>query len=197
MIFSLLLILLIIPVIIIFAIFIKIEDRGPIFYFGNRLGKNGTVFKMYKLRSMKVNAPDLRNSDGSTFNSNNDPRLTNIGRIIRKTSVDELPQVFNIFLGHMSFLGPRPDLPEHFNYYVDNEFKKLEVLPGVSGYNQAYFRNSAEWKERLQNDVYYVENVSFLLDVKILFKTIVGLLNQHGVYSKTDLSNLKGENSNV
>lgn len=113
-------------VILICGILIKIEDRGPIFYFGKRLGKNGRIFKMYKLRSMKVNAPDLRNSDGSTYNSDDDPRLTKMGKILRKTSLDELPQIINVLKGDMSFVGPRPDLPEHINFYEGDELKKLE-----------------------------------------------------------------------
>ncbi|MED5076039.1 sugar transferase [Geobacillus stearothermophilus] len=132
----------VIIVISLFGLLIKLEDRGPIFYCGERLGKDGRVFKMYKLRSMKVNAPDLRNPDGSTYNSDKDPRLTRIGRILRKTSLDELPQIFNVLKGDMSFIGPRPDLPEHINYYEGEEVRKLEVLPGITGYNQAYFRSN-------------------------------------------------------
>jgi lipopolysaccharide/colanic/teichoic acid biosynthesis glycosyltransferase len=192
-IFSLILLPPVLLVILICGIFIKLEDRGPIFYCGKRLGKDGKIFKMYKLRSMKVNAPDLRNEDGSTYNSDDDPRLTKVGRIIRKTSLDELPQLFNVLKGDMSFIGPRPDLPEHINYYEGNEVRKLDVLPGISGYNQAYYRNSAEWKKRLQNDVYYVEHVSFWLDIKILFKTVESIILRRGIYvesQKTEKSSL-------
>lgn len=164
------------------AILIKLDDQGPIFYCGKRLGKDGRMFKMYKLRSMKVNAPDMRNEDGSTYNSRNDPRLTKIGKILRKTSLDELPQIFNVIKGDMSFIGPRPDLPEHINYYEGKEIRKLEALPGISGYNQAYFRNTAEWKQRIKNDLYYINNISFLLDLKIFFKTISGILMRDGIY---------------
>jgi lipopolysaccharide/colanic/teichoic acid biosynthesis glycosyltransferase len=178
------------------GIFIKLEDRGPIFYCGKRLGKDGKVFRMYKLRSMKVNAPDLRNEDGSTYNSDDDPRLTRVGKIIRKTSLDELPQLFNVLKGDMSFIGPRPDLPEHMNYYEGNEVRKLEVLPGISGYNQAYYRNAAEWKQRLQNDVYYVNNISFWLDFKILFKTVEGVILRKGIYVTSQSDSAKGEDNN-
>jgi len=170
-------------VIFICGILIKLEDGGPIFYCGKRLGKNGRIFTMFKLRTMKVNAPDLRNPDGSTYNSDDDPRLTKVGRILRKTSLDEIPQIFNVIMGNMSFIGPRPDLPEHLNYYEGYERRKLEVLPGISGYNQAYYRNSVEWKERLKNDVYYVDNISFWLDVKIFFKTIESVFKRKGIYS--------------
>jgi undecaprenyl phosphate N,N'-diacetylbacillosamine 1-phosphate transferase len=182
-IFSLILIIFILPIILIFCILIKIEDGGPIFYLGERLGKNKRVFKMYKLRSMKVNAPDIRNKDGSTYNSIDDSRLTKIGRFIRKTSIDELPQIVNILKGDMSFIGPRPDLPEHLYCYENDEVRKLEVFPGVSGYNQAYQRNAVVWKERLKNDVYYVDHISFNLDLKILYKTIFVVILRRGVYN--------------
>lgn len=164
------------------GLFIKIEDGGPIFYLGDRLGKGKKKFKMYKLRSMKVNAPDIRNEDGSTYNAEDDPRLTRVGRFIRRTSLDELPQIINVLIGDMSFIGPRPDLPEHLECYEGEEIRKLEVLPGISGYNQAYYRNSIEWKERLKNDIYYVDNISFWLDVKILFKTIGSIIFKKGIF---------------
>ena len=109
---------------------IYFQDKGPIFYNAPRLGKDGKIFKMYKLRSMKVNAPDIRNEDGSTFNSEDDPRLTKIGKLIRKTSLDEIPQILNIIKGDMSIIGPRPDLPEHMEYYEGNEIRKLGSTSG-------------------------------------------------------------------
>ena len=164
------------------APFIFLEDKGPIFYNAKRLGRNGKVFKMYKFRTMKVNSSDIRNKDGSTYNGNDDPRLTKVGRFLRKTSIDELPQFINVFIGNMSIIGPRPDLPEHIHEYNKTEKRKLEVLPGITGYNQAFFRNSISWHERLKNDVYYVENISFLLDVKIVFKTIKTVLCREKIY---------------
>jgi lipopolysaccharide/colanic/teichoic acid biosynthesis glycosyltransferase len=181
------------PVILLCGILIKLEDHGPVFYIGKRLGKNKKIFKMYKLRSMKVNAPDIRNEDGSTFNSDKDPRLTRVGKFIRKTSLDELPQIINIMIGDMSFIGPRPDLPEHINYYSLDDMRKLEVLPGISGYNQAYYRNSAEWKDRLKNDTYYVDNISFLLDINIFIMTIKSVLMKKGIYNS---KNKKGYDGN-
>jgi undecaprenyl phosphate N,N'-diacetylbacillosamine 1-phosphate transferase len=194
--FALILVLPITLVIVICALLIKLEDGGPVFFSGKRLGKNGKSFKMYKLRSMKVNAPDIRNNDGSTFNSNNDPRLTSIGKFIRKTSLDELPQILNVLVGDMSFIGPRPDLPEHIDYYEVEELRKLQVLPGVSGFNQAYFRNSAEWKQRLQNDVYYVDNISILLDIKILLKTLEVVAFRKGIYIPSKSRSMIGEGTN-
>lgn len=171
------------------AIAIYLEDRGPIFYNASRLGKNGKVFKMYKFRSMKVNAPDLRKADGSTYNGEDDPRLTKVGKFIRKTSIDEMPQLINVIKGDMSLIGPRPDLPEHIKEYVGNESRKLEVLPGITGYSQAYYRNSIEWKERIKHDIYYVDNLSLIMDIKILFKTVITVLKKEGVYVNAESSN--------
>lgn len=161
---------------------IYFQDKGAIFYNAPRLGKDGKVFKMYKFRSMKMNAPDLRNEDGSTFNAEDDPRLTKIGRFIRKTSLDETPQLLNIVKGDMSIIGPRPDLPEHRELYEGNEERKLEIRPGVTGYNQAYFRNTVPWKERIQNDIYYIDNHSWWLDIKIFFKTSISVLKREDVF---------------
>src|SRR5699024_7409155 len=159
------------------------EDKGPLFYNAKRLGKDGNVFRMFKFRSMKVNAPDIRNEDGSTFNSEKDIRLTKIGGFIRKTSIDELPQIFNVLIGNMSFVGPRPDLPEQYNLYSEIDRKKLKVKQGFTGYNQAYFRNNVPWRERINNDVYYVENLSFLMDFNIIIKTILSVFLRKNVYS--------------
>lgn len=194
--FSLILLPLVLLVILLFGVLIKLEDRGPIFYCSERLGKHGKVFKMYKLRSMKVNAPDLRNPDGSTYNSDNDPRLTKIGRFLRITSLDELPQLFNVIKGDMSLIGPRPDLPEHMRYYEGAEIRKLEVLPGITGYNQAYYRNAAKWKDRLKNDLYYVDNISFYLDCKIFFKTIERIILMKGIYANPKSKKIEGEDDN-
>ena len=161
---------------------IYLQDKGSIFYNAPRLGKDGKVFKMYKFRSMKMNAPDIRNEDGSTFNAEDDPRLIKIGKFIRKTSLDETPQLLNIIKGDMSIIGPRPDLPEHRELYEGNEERKLEVRPGVSGYNQAYYRNTVPWKERIQHDIYYVDHLSLWLDKKIFFKTAISVLKREDIY---------------
>ena len=161
---------------------IYFSDRGSVFYNAPRLGKDGRIFKMYKFRSMKMNAPDIRNDDGSTFNSEDDPRLTKVGKFIRKTSLDEVPQLLNVLKGDMSIVGPRPDLPEHKEMYEGDEFRKLEVRPGITGYSQAYVRNTVPWKERLVRDVWYVDNVSFLLDAKIVIKTATSVLSRKNIY---------------
>lgn len=162
---------------------IWLEDKGPIFYVAPRLGKQGKTFMMYKFRSMKVDAPDIRNADGTTFNSADDSRVTKIGALLRKTSIDELPQLINIINGTMSFVGPRPDLPEHIHEYQGDDFEKLYVLPGITGLNQAYYRNSIPWKERLKVDVIYVREQSLMLDLKIIFKTILTVLKHNNIHS--------------
>lgn len=143
---------------------------------------------MYKFRTMYVNAPDIRNSDNSTFSSKDDPRVTKIGRFLRETSLDEVPQVINILRGDMSWIGPRPPIPITGNTWDDlNEKQKLRltIRPGITGYNQAYFRNSQNREERWDNDCYYVNNVSFLLDCKVLFKTFETVLKRKDLYSTT------------
>lgn len=168
---------------IIVAPIIFISDRGPVFYNANRVGKKGKIFKMYKYRSMKVNSPDIRMNDGSTYNSENDPRVTKVGRVIRKTSIDELPQILNVFWGDMSLIGPRPNLPTVPYNELDEEHKhRLEVRPGITGYNQAYFRNSVSAEQRTKNDNYYVDNVSFFMDVKILVQTVISVLRRDNIY---------------
>lgn len=178
--------------IIIMGPIIYFNDRGPIFYNAERLGLNGKPFKMFKFRSMFVNAPDIRNEDGSTYNGDDDPRVTKVGRFMRKTSIDEIPQFLNVLLGDMSLIGPRPDPLDDMNIYTEHQKKKLIVRPGITGYNQAYYRNSVEQNEKFEHDVYYAENISFLLDLKIFFKTITTVLSHDSVYN--DASNLSEEN---
>lgn len=169
----------------IFGILIYFEDKGDIFYIAKRRGMNGSIFGMYKLRSMKMNAPDIRNEDNSTYSSNKDPRVTKIGKVLRKTSVDELPQVFNILKGDMSWIGPRPNNPsKNYAEMSENEKIRLSIRPGVTGYSQAYYRNSINQKEKLKNDVFYVENVSLLLDIKILLETVKSVILQKNINSK-------------
>lgn len=138
-------VILMIPIGIVIGIsyfFIKAEDRGSVFYMAERTGRFGKPFKMYKLRSMKENAPDIRLADGSTYNGEDDPRVTKFGKFARKTSIDELPQVINILKGDMSFIGPRPDTPMYLDKYTEEERIVLTVRPGITGYNQAVNRNS-------------------------------------------------------
>ncbi len=154
------------------ALLIKILDPGPVFFRQARLGRNGSPFRIFKFRSMKVNAPDIRNEDGSAFSGDNDPRVTPIGRFIRKTSIDELPQFINVLLGDMSLVGPRPDQVDQIMYYTVEEKQKLLVKPGITGLAQISGRNSITWEQRKQLDVQYAQNHSVLGDFAILARTV-------------------------
>ena len=165
--------------IIVLAPFIWLTDKGPVFYNALRAGKNYKPYKMYKLRSMYVNSPNLKNPDGSTYNSDDDPRVTPIGRIMRKTSLDEFPQMLNILLGDMSFVGPRPKnyseekaKTRRMEDMDENRRKSFSVKPGVTGYAQAYFRNSITQEEKFKWDAYYADHISLGMDLKILFQTV-------------------------
>lgn len=180
--------ILLLPFLIIEMIFIcpliKLEDHGSVFYMAKRRGINGSIFEMYKFRSMKMNAPDIRNADNSTFNSPDDPRITKIGKILRKTSLDETAQILNVIKGDMSFIGPRPittDKP--LEEYDEKRRVRLTVRPGITGYQQAYYRNSVGQEEKFEMDAEYARNLSFMLDLKILFKTVETVLLRKNIYN--------------
>lgn len=168
---------------IIIAPLIIFEDHGSIFYKAKRRGLNGSIYEMYKFRSMKMNSPDFRNSDNSTFNSPDDPRVTNVGRIIRKLSLDEVPQIINVLKGDMSIVGPRPittDKP--LELYDEKRLVRLTVRPGITGYSQAYYRNSIDQETKLEYDAAYARNVTFSGDIRILIKTMKTVLARKNVY---------------
>ena len=162
---------------------IKIEDNGPIFYMAERIGKDSKLFKMYKFRSMKVNAPNVVNPDGSTYNSPTDPRLTKVGKFIRETSIDEIPQIINVLKGEMSIIGPRASEWDAVDSYKNDEIDKMKVLPGITGYTQAYFRNGLSTREKRLKDAWYANNASIVLDIKIFFKTIQTVLKRENIYT--------------
>lgn len=168
------------------AVIIKLEDKGPVFYRSRRLGVGFREFDMLKFRSMRVNAPDLRNEDGSTYNSKEDPRVTKIGRFMRETSLDELPQFFNVLLGDMSIIGPRAGDVESKDTYEEDEKDKLLIRPGITGYTQAYYRNGLGVREKRLYDAWYAHNVSAWLDIKILFKTVSTVLKRENVYTNKE-----------
>lgn len=172
--------------ILIFGIAIKLEDGGPVFYNAPRVGKDGRDFIMYKLRSMRVNAPDLVMEDGSTYNGADDPRMTKVGALLRKTSLDELPQFLNVLKGDMSVIGPRPDLRRETELYTGEEGLKLTVKPGITGYAAVMGRNSLPWHDRLALDVYYMKHISFALDAKVFFRTFATVFKQEGIYVEGD-----------
>lgn len=156
------------------AICIKIDSRGPVFFKQDRLGLNGKVYKIYKFRSMCVGA-----EKGGVYSDNKDSRVTKIGKIIRATSIDELPQLINILKGDMALIGPRPPLTYHpwpIEEYTDEQKRMFEVRPGITGWAQTHGRKDVEWHKRIELNVWYVDHVSFLLDFKIFFLTILKVL---------------------
>lgn len=162
--------IILLPLFIIVAILIKLDSRGPVIFKQERLGKDGKVFKIWKFRSMVIDA-----EKEGVYEAKNDSRVTKVGRFIRKTSIDELPQFINILNGDMSIIGPRPALTYHpwpLEKYTNYQTKRMNVRPGVTGYAQVNGRKNVEWNERIKLDVYYVENMSLWIDIKILFKTI-------------------------
>lgn len=163
---------------------IWLTDRGPIFYNATRTGLYCRQFKMFKLRSMYMNVPDLRNADGSAYNADDDPRVTPIGRLLRKTSIDELPQLLNVLMGQMSFVGPRPTLGRSDIRFeeLEGDFKhRFTVKPGITGYAQAYFRNSIPQEQKFHWDAYYADHVGPLLDAKILFRTFFAVVREKNI----------------
>ena len=139
---------------------------------------------------MRVNAPDIRNKDGSTYNGEDDPRVTWIGRIMRTTSLDEVPQLLNVLNGDMSIIGPRPFVTTHYYGYDKLEpkmKKRISVRPGITGYSQAYFRNSISQDEKIEKDCYYADHVSFALDIKIFFQTVKSVLMHENIYVSDEI----------
>lgn len=165
------------------AIAIKREDRGTIFYKAERIGKDSKKIHMIKFRSMKENVENLLNEDGSTYNSKDDPRVTKIGKVIRETSIDETPQIFNVIKGDMSIIGPRASGWDALPTYKEDEMDKMKVRPGITGYTQAYFRNSISVREKRLYDAWYANNVSLWLDIKIICKTIQTVVKHDNVYT--------------
>ena len=168
-----------IPLIVIFGILIKVEDSGPITYKQERLGKGGKKFYIYKLRSMRTDAEKF----GAQWAEKNDPRITKVGKFIRKTRIDEIPQLFNILKGDMSIIGPRPERPsftEEFNQEIPGFINRLAVKPGLTGWAQVNGGYEITPEEKLIEDIYYIKNRSILLDLKILFKTVKVVLTGDG-----------------
>ena len=159
-------------VILVFGPIIYFTDKGPVFYNATRAGKDYKPFKMFKLRSMYVNSPDLKNPDGSTYNSDHDPRVTPIGRFLRKTSLDEFPQFLNVLIGDISFIGPRPLYVNFLKLYDETQARRHEVRPGISGWAQVHGRNLCTYSKKFEYDVWYVDHISAWVDLQILFLTI-------------------------
>lgn len=170
-------------ILIMVSIAIKIEDGGPIFFKAERIGKDNKKFYMYKFRSMKVNAENILNADGSTYSAKDDPRVTKVGRLLRNMSIDETAQIINVIMGDMSAIGPRASAWDALSSYQPDELDKMKVRPGISGFTQAYYRNSLSVRDKRLKDAWYANNVSFSLDIKILFKTIYTVIKRENLFN--------------
>ncbi len=180
---SLIILIFLSPVLLITAILIKLDSQGPIIFKQKRLGLNGKEFFIYKFRSMCVGAE----KDG-VYSNDSDKRITRVGKILRKTSIDELPQAINVLVGDMSFIGPRPPLTYHpwpIEEYTDEQKRMFDVRPGITGWAQVNGRKSVEWNRRIELNNWYVENISFWLDIKIFFLTVLK------VFTNADNENLE------
>lgn len=183
-------IVLLLMVFIIVSIAIKVEDpKGPVFFSQKRIGKNGKTFMMYKFRSMVTDAEEklaelLKQNEttGAMFKMKEDPRVTRIGRMIRKTSIDELPQLFNVLKGEMSLVGPRPPLPREVEVYTDHDKQRLLVTPGCTGLWQVSGRSNIGFEEMVELDLFYITNRSLQFDIKIILKTFLLLFGSKDAY---------------
>ena len=169
------------PIMLVAAILIAVNRDGPILFKQERPGKDGKIFTVYKFRTMSTMLRDKNGNELSDFD-----RMTKIGNILRKTSVDELPQLFNIIKGEMSFIGPRPLLKEYLELYSPEQMRRHNVLPGISGWAQVNGRNTLTWDEKFAYDVYYVDHYSFKMDLKIFIKTIENVVSQDGINSNSE-----------
>lgn len=178
---ALFLVIILSPLMLIAAILIAVNRDGPILFKQERPGKDGKIFTVYKFRTMSTMLRDKNGNELSDFD-----RMTKIGNILRKTSVDELPQLFNIIKGEMSFIGPRPLLKEYLELYSPEQMRRHDVLPGISGWAQVNGRNTLTWDEKFAYDVYYVDHYSFKMDLKIFIKTIENVVSQDGINSDSE-----------
>lgn len=178
---ALFLVIILSPVMLIAAILIAVNRDGPILFKQERPGKDGKIFTVYKFRTMSTMLRDKNGNELSDFD-----RMTKIGKILRKTSIDELPQLFNIIKGEMSFIGPRPLLKEYLELYSPEQMRRHNVLPGISGWAQVNGRNTLTWDEKFAYDVYYVDHYSFKMDLKIFIKTIENVVSQDGINSDSE-----------
>ena len=176
------------PLFAIIAIAIKIDSKGPVFFAHKRIGKNGKIIKLYKFRSMVINAEELIKSFTpeqmreykENYKLTNDPRITKVGKFLRKTSLDELPQLINIINGDLSIIGPRPVVADELEKYGVNKDKFLSVTPGLTGYWAANGRSNTTYEQRMEMELYYIDNLSLKMDIKVFFKTILSFLKKEG-----------------
>jgi exopolysaccharide biosynthesis polyprenyl glycosylphosphotransferase len=182
-------IVLLIPVYIAIYIAIKLDSKGDAIFKQIRIGKDGKSFKIYKFRTMVVNAEakskldiDPGNLDSFVFQSKNDSRITKVGAFLRSTSLDEIPQLFNVLIGNMSIVGPRPEIPEVVNYYPENYRQRLLVLPGITGLAQVSGRGEIELGKTIYYDLTYIKNFSIVYDIQIILKTITNVIKKEGAF---------------
>lgn len=182
--FVLIVILTVIPVLIVVPILIRATSKGPAIFTQDRVGKDGKVFKIYKFRTMRI-PEDSLDENGNELSPKE--RITKVGRLLRKTSIDELAQLFNILNGTMSIVGPRPTLPHQIENYTEHHHRRHEMRPGVTGWAQVNGRNDLSWSEKIEFDIEYIEKFNFLFDIKILFKTIGVVFKGQGIeFTKSD-----------
>jgi lipopolysaccharide/colanic/teichoic acid biosynthesis glycosyltransferase len=167
------------PVFVVIAMAIKLDSRGPIFFVQDRVGRNGKCFRIVKFRTMLDGAEGI---GSGVYVGMDDRRITRMGRFLRRFSLDELPQLFAVVTGQMSLVGPRPALPYQAQYYSLRTSRRLLMRPGITGWSQVNGRNNLSWPERLEKDIWYVENLSLLLDLRILLRTLVVCLSGEGLY---------------
>lgn len=170
------------PLFCICFISLTLANHGKAFFYQMRPGEQGRLFRIIKFKTMS----DLRGDDGELLPDH--IRLTSVGKFIRKTSLDEIPQLLNVILGDMSLVGPRPLLPEYLQLYSEEQFKRHNVRPGVTGWAQVNGRNTLSWEKKFEYDVWYVDHVSFSLDIKILFLTVVKVVKKEGISSDTSVT---------
>lgn len=187
--FSFIGIILLLPVYIAIIIAIKLDSKGPAIFKQIRIGKNSKPFTIYKFRTMVVDAEskrkteiDFKNIDNFIFQSKNDSRVTRIGRFLRSSSLDELPQLFNVLIGNMSLVGPRPEIPEVVKHYPKSYKQRLLVLPGITGLAQVSGRGEIELGKTVYYDLTYIKNFSIILDFKIIFRTIFSVIKGKGAF---------------
>jgi lipopolysaccharide/colanic/teichoic acid biosynthesis glycosyltransferase len=175
------LLVLVSPLLLAAVVAIRLESRGPAFYRQRRVGRHGVPFELWKLRTMVPGAEEM---GAGIYVLEGDPRITRVGRILRRLSLDELPNLINVLKGDMALVGPRPTIQEQVDRYTERQLRRLEVRPGITGWAAVNGRLTLPWPERIELDVWYVEHKSLLLDLRILVKTARLLLSGHGLYSQ-------------
>ncbi|WP_299115575.1 sugar transferase [uncultured Winogradskyella sp.] len=173
------------PIFFIVFLLLLVNNNGSAFFFQKRPGKGGNIFKVIKFKTMN----DKKDSNGNLLPDIK--RLTSIGKLVRKTSLDELPQLINVLKGDMSVVGPRPLLPEYLPLYTETQRMRHKIKPGITGWAQVNGRNAISWEKKFEYDVWYVENISFLLDIKIILKTIIKVLRSENINTKNQATTIK------